>query len=87
MFIILHDTSKSFMKPEYCYSEYYHDTSIQLNNNPYIKKKKKNFMAPFHGWGSTASRLKPLRGDSLLFTTKSPEIPGTHFIDLGRTKG
>ena len=27
-------------------------------------------MAPFYGWGSTASRLEPLRGDSLLFTTK-----------------
>ena len=22
--------------------------------------KKKNFMAPFYGWGSTASRLEPL---------------------------
>ena len=42
------------------------------------KIKKKNFMAPFYGWGSTASRLEPLRGGSLLFTTKSPEIPGTH---------
>ena len=32
-------------------------------------------MAPFYGWGSTASRLEPLRGGSLLFfTTKSPEI-------------
>ena len=39
--------------------------------------KKKNFMAPFHGWGSAASRLEPLRGDNLLFTTKFPEIPGT----------
>ena len=29
-------------------------------------------MAPFHGWGSTASRLEPLRGGSLLFTTKFP---------------
>ena len=38
---------------------------------------KKNFMAPFYGWGSTASRLEPLRGGSLLFTTKFPEIPGT----------
>ena len=28
-------------------------------------------MAPFHGWGSTASRLEPLRGGSLLFTTKN----------------
>ena len=34
-------------------------------------------MAPFYGWGSTASRLEPLRGDSLLFTTKFSEIPGT----------
>ena len=34
-------------------------------------KKKKNFMAPFYGWGSTASMLEPLRGGSLLFTTKS----------------
>ena len=47
---------------------------------------KKNFMAPFYGWGSTASRLEQLRG-SLLFTTKSSEIPGTHFINLGRMKG
>ena len=27
-----------------------------------------NFMAPFYGWGSTAARLQPLRGGSLLFT-------------------
>ena len=50
------------------------------------EKKKTNFMATFYGWGSTASRLEPLRGGSLLFTTKFPEIPGTHFIDLGRMK-
>ena len=43
-------------------------------------------MAPFDGWGSIASRLKPLRGGSLLFTTKFSEIPGAHFIDLGRMK-
>ena len=41
---------------------------------------KKNFMAPFHGWGLTAARLEPLQGGSLLFTTKFPDIPGTHFI-------
>ena len=35
-------------------------------------------MASFYGWGSTASRLQPLRGGSLRFTTKFPEIPGTH---------
>ena len=50
-------------------------------------EKKQNFMAPFYGWGSTTSRLEPLRGGSLLFTTKFPEIPGTHFIDLGWMKG
>ena len=43
-------------------------------------------MAPFYGRGSTASRLEPLRGGSLCFTTKYPEIPGTHFIDLGGIK-
>ena len=30
---------------------------------------------------------EPLREDSLLFTTKSPEVPGTYFIDRGRVKG
>ena len=53
----------------------------------FFKKKKKIFMAPFYGWGLTASRLDPTRGRSLLFTTKFPEVPGTHFIDLGRMKG
>ena len=32
-------------------------------------EKKTNFMAPFYGWGSTASRLEPLRRGSVLFTT------------------
>ena len=30
---------------------------------------------------------EPLWGDSLLFTTKSPGVPGTHLIDLGMMKG
>ena len=42
-----------------------------------IKRKKKNVMSPFYRWGSTASRLQPLPGGSLHFTTKFPEIPGT----------
>ena len=46
-----------------------------------------NFIAPFYGRGSTASRLQPLRRGSLLFTIQFPEIPGTHFINLGRMKG
>ena len=33
------------------------------------------------------SRLEPLRGGSLLFTTKFPEIAGTRFIDLERMEG
>ena len=37
-------------------------------------------MAPFYGWGSTASRLKPLQGDSLLFTTEFLEIPGIYLF-------
>ena len=44
-------------------------------------------MAPFHEWGSTALRLKPLQGDSSVFTTEFPKIPGNHFIDPGRMKG
>ena len=29
---------------------------------------------------------EPLRGDTLLFTTKSPEVPGAHLIDFGKMK-
>ena len=31
-------------------------------------------MAPFYGWGSTASRVEPLLGGSLLLTTEFPEV-------------
>ena len=44
-------------------------------------------MALFYGWCSAASRLVSLRGGSLHFITKFPDIPDTHFIDLGRMKG
>ena len=59
-------------------------TNLFISNKTYlaIKHKKKNFMSPFYGWGSSASRLEPLQGGSLLFTSKFPEIPGTYFIDL-----
>ena len=43
-------------------------------------------MAPFYGWGSTASKLGPLQGGSLLFTNKFSVIPGTHIIDFRRMK-
>ena len=52
------------------------------------QKKTLDFMAPFYGWGSTVSTglTEPLRGESLLFTTKSPGGPGNHFFDLRRMK-
>ena len=43
-------------------------------------------MAHFCGWGSTASRLEPLWGGSLLYNTKFPQIPGAYFINLRRMK-
>ena len=62
-------------------------SNILLASFIFYSFEKKNFMVAFYGWVSTASRLEPLRGDSLLFTTKSLEIPSTHFIDLGKMKG
>ena len=65
---------------------FFHISSfIYISQN--IKKNFKNCMAPIYGWASTVSRLDPLRGGSLLFTTKFTEIPGTHLINLGRMKG
>ena len=54
--------------------------------NVTIKKKTLDFMAPFYGWGSTVSTgiTEPLWRECLLFTTKSPEDPGTQFFDLRR---
>ena len=50
--------------------------------------EKKDFMALFHGWGSTVSRLewKPLREAILLFTIKYPNIAGTHFLSASEGK-
>ena len=56
-----------------------------IGDNP--KLFLKNFMAPFYGWGSTAKAAKPLRGESLLFTTTFSGIPGTHLTNLGMMKG
>ena len=50
--------------------------------------KKKTALWPLFMMGfTTASRLEPLWGGSLLFITKFSEIPGTHFINLWRMKG
>ena len=57
------------------------------------KKKKMSFVKEkLYGqylW-TEFNRLKgtePLRGGSLLFTTKFQEISGTHLVDLERMKG
>ena len=39
-------------------------------------------MVPFYGWGLIVWKLKNHEGDRLLATTKSPRVPGTHFINL-----
>ena len=81
-------SSKTSMKTQTCWHSHFLIHHKSVCDTTYSKKlKKKNFMAPFYGWGSTASRLVPLQRGSLLFTTKFPDIPGTHFIDLGRMKG
>ena len=44
-------------------------------------------MAPFYGWGSTASSLQSHYEEAVyFFTTNFAEIPGTHLINLGRMK-
>ena len=44
--------------------------------------EEEDFIALFHGWGSSSLRLQwePAWGGSLLFTIKFPEIPCTHFL-------
>ena len=37
--------------------------------------------------GFCLTTTEPIRGDSLFFTTKSPEDPGTHSIHLRMMKG
>ena len=39
------------------------------------------------GFNFLKAATEPLRGDSLLLTTQSPGVPGTHLIDLERMKG
>ena len=49
---------------------------------------KKKLYGPFLWLGFNCFKTtEPLQGGSLLFTTKFPEITGTHLIDLGRIKG
>ena len=43
-------------------------------------------MTPFYGFNCLEA-TESLRGDSLLFTTMSPGVPGVHLIDLGMMNG
>ena len=43
-------------------------------------------MTPFYRWVSTVSRLQSQYEKTLLYTNKSPGVPGTHFINLGSMK-
>ena len=38
-------------------------------------------------WFNCLKHAKPLEEDSLLFTTQSPGVPGTHLINFGGMKG
>ena len=48
---------------------------------------KKKLHDPFFTMGYCLKASEPFRGGGLLFTTNSPEILGTHLINLGRMKG
>ena len=55
------------------------------SRNLYVLKK---LYGPFLWmWFNCLKATVPLRRDSLLCTTKSPGVPSTHLIDLGRMKG
>ena len=57
----------------------------KLNN---VRKKTLKLYGPFLWIGVNCLKAtEPLRGDRLLFITKSSEVTGTHLIDLGRMKG
>ena len=40
----------------------------------------------FEGGPLLHHAAKPVRRDKLFLTTKSPEVPSTHLIDLGKTR-
>ena len=53
-----------------------------------FSKLKKTLSDPFLWMGFNCLKAAdPLLGNSLLFTTKSSEVSGTHLIDFGRMKG
>ena len=62
---------------------------LSLSSDPgfFTAFRKENY-GPFLWMGFNCLKAtEPLRGYSLLFTTQSPEVPGTHLSDLGRING
>ena len=63
----------------------YNFKKVIICNNP--TKKTLLFMTSFYGWDSLVSRpIEPLRGDSLLYSIKSPPVSGTNLINHGKMK-
>ena len=60
---------------------------IEYSRYPMAYKKLLKTLWPFFMDGVQLPRGYRAIRDSLLFTTKFPETPGTHFTDLGRMKG
>ena len=87
LWFIIHGKAFNFHDWIFCYHEPFPNNRKNQRKQTIDLHLKKNFKAPFYGWGSIASKLEPLWGGSLLFTTKLQEIPGTHFINLRRMKG
>ena len=87
LWFIIHGKAFNFHDWIFCYHEPFPNNRKNQRKQTIDLHFKKNFKAPFYGWGSIASKLEPLWGGSLLFTTKLQEIPGTHFINLRRMKG
>ena len=55
-----------------------------LTTQDYNTFNLKNFMPPFYEIGFNFLKIaEPLREGSLLLTTKSPGVPGTHLINPG----
>ena len=65
------------------------DLSLCVNKflHNFTLKKKKKLYGLFLWMGLNCLKaIEPLRGDSLLFTTRSPGVSGTHLINPGRMK-
>ena len=78
------------LRPQPCQIGEYVEVYFELNiDNIKATMSILNFKhhGPFLSTGfNCLTATEPLRGGSLLFTTKFPEIPGTHMIDLGKNE-